>query len=116
MTGTKSFHDSLLSRYVLELRVPLPCYPMLRLECFIFKKAPEATASEMWTCDRCGAAGVLFSCPATRYWRFCSEACYEASRGKQEALLIFQACGVRWGPAFTPTFYCHCLLAMHYIS
>ena len=35
MTATRSFHESLQSRYVLKHRIPLPCYPSMRAECYL---------------------------------------------------------------------------------
>ncbi|CAK9047812.1 unnamed protein product [Durusdinium trenchii] len=109
MTATRSFHESLWANYDLELRLPLPCYPMLRLECFIFrvrsvkttkrarkKEAEEVTTEANWllTCDHCSFCGPLRCCPTTRYWRLCSESCYEAMKAEQEAFLKLQNCGL----------------------
>ncbi|CAE7780521.1 yvaG [Symbiodinium pilosum] len=99
MTATESFHETLLSRYVLEHRVPLPCYPNMRVECFIFRSRgkkeglAQHAQSELLTCDGCGATASLYFCPATRFWRLCSEACYDALLSEQASLLKMTSCG-----------------------
>ena len=102
MTGTKSFHETLRSRYVLEHRVPLPCFPSMRAECYVFRKrSPKREATkhgelpDLLTCDECGSAAALYLCPETRHWRLCSEACYTALADEQASLLRNMFCGIQ---------------------
>ena len=94
MTGTQSFHETLRSRYVLEHRVPLPCFPSMRAECYVFRKRSPCEVPELLTCDECGSAAALYLCPETRYWRLCSEVCYTALADEQASLLRNMFCGL----------------------
>lgn len=105
MTATSAFHESLLSKFELEARLPLPCFPLMRLECFIFQRKKRKSAAEvigsdgLRSCDACGAVAseevTLYLCPVTRWWRFGSEACYDKSLPQQRALMDIQSCGIR---------------------
>lgn len=100
MTGTREFHHQILQRFELERKVPLPCWALMRVELFLFRRRTRpvsmraAASSSPLTCDACGKRGSeLWRCPWTRQVRVCSESCFLAASAEHRAALAACFCG-----------------------
>lgn len=107
MTGTLSFHSTLVREFHLLRRIELPNWPGMRAELFCFKrKTPQEMQRsagrqsdhchmELLACDWCGRNNVpLWRCPWSRQYHVCSNKCYENSASSHHAVLAACFCGV----------------------
>jgi len=94
MTATPRFHEKLLQQFELTKRIPLPNWPMMRAEMFLFRRLAEPSSKEagktLQQCDVCGnfaSKEGLWRCPWSRQFVCCSQACYDKSEDEHKALL-----------------------------
>jgi hypothetical protein len=94
MTASPAFHQRLLEDFMLQQRVPLPNWPQMCAELFVFERrgttAPSPLPTPMVRCHGCGAgddAVSLYRCPATRQVVACSEDCAHKTNDRRRAFL-----------------------------